>query len=116
LHFNQKLLPVFLLLLRQGQLEVLQAKIDACAQQGRANNGYLNWQQRFDASVSDLHEQSLAGELPGKVYGRLCNVAYVRDAGAVGAVNAALQEVTNLGSMIITSHRQVIPVWGTRYR
>ena len=95
--------------LHQGQLEALQTSIDARAQQQeRATSGHLTWQQRFDASISELHRQSHAGELPGKVYGRLCNVACVKEAGTITAVNAALQEVSNLSSMVITSHRYAL--------
>jgi chromosome segregation ATPase len=55
--------------------------------------------------VQQLHVLSDSQQLPGTFYGRLCSVAAVKDTGAAVAVNAALQEVCSLRSMMIVSDR-----------
>lgn len=62
----------------------------------------------FDAAVQQLKQLSDAGRLPGTFFGRLCNVAAVPAAAsaAATAVNAALQEVCSLRSMLLVSNRQ----------
>jgi chromosome segregation ATPase len=61
----------------------------------------------FDAAVQQLKQRSDSSQLPGRFYGRLCNMLSISDshASAAVAVNGALAEAANLNSTLIVSDR-----------
>lgn len=60
----------------------------------------------YDAAVQQLKQQSDSGQLPGRLYGRLCNVLFVTHPIAATAVNAALAEAADLNRTLLVSDRQ----------
>lgn len=94
----------------QNQLEQLRSDHadsaeDTITARGGNNNRNSKW-MAYNAAVSHLMQCSRQGSLPGRFYGRLCNAVAVPDCNDVVAVNAVLQEVTNLSSMLIVADRQ----------
>eukprot|EP00775_Hariotina_reticulata_P009969 gene9969-10123_t len=101
------------------QLESSKCKEEVCSKQGKLLQAQAEQQDlqlrspcspqhpisTYDEAVQQLHSLSDSGHLPGTFYGRLCSVAAVKDPEAAVAVNAALQEVSNLHSMMIVSDR-----------
>lgn len=54
----------------------------------------------YDAALTTLRQQ-----LPGRFFGRLCNVAAVIEPSATVAVNAMLREVANLATCVVVTNR-----------
>lgn len=75
----------------------------ATAARGASRSGPAT--QSPDEAVAALAQLSQQGQLPGKFFGRLCNVAEVTEGAALPAVNAALQEVVNLAANVVVSDR-----------
>lgn len=70
----------------------------------QANSTPGSW-PTYDTAVQQLQAASVAGRLPGRFFGRLCNLAAISDPAAQAAVNAALRERCNLATMMVVSDR-----------
>lgn len=82
----------------QGQLQEARAGVAALSAARDASAGASNggrW-AAYDEAVVDVAQRGAAGQLPGRFFGRVCNVARLAagaDAAAGVAVNAVLHEV-----------------------
>lgn len=66
--------------------------------------------QSVGQAVAALAQQAQRGELPGALYGRLCNVARVAQPEALAAVNAVLLETCNPVGVDFETYRAV-EIW-----
>ena len=75
----------------------------ASEQQQETHHGSTNQRHaRVDGAVRNLMQMQKNGQLPGRLYGRMSDLAYISQAEAATAVNAVLVDACNLVTAVLS--------------
>ncbi|KAK9798505.1 hypothetical protein WJX73_004428 [Symbiochloris irregularis] len=88
----------------QQKLQAQQADLSAAREQqakSTQKNHRIQKAARVDAAVADLMHMQNTQDLPGRLYGRICDLAVINQDEVITAVNAVLADSCNLASTLV---------------